>query len=146
MLRTSGTVGGVLADSKQLSALARFAVIPLASLGERYCRRGLRPVSQAPHDAGRLRAPGCGHGGRICVARLGTVGLTQMRELHEVPGYDVRRVQPFEAIKRYVCGGCARDIGTGVGHVVAVPTEAPELRRHWHWGCWQARDRRRPLG
>ncbi|WP_419920668.1 hypothetical protein [Candidatus Poriferisodalis sp.] len=69
-----------------------------------------------------------------------------MRDDEEVPGYEVRRVQPYEARKRYVCGGCANDIDAGVGHIVAVPTEAPDLRRHWHWGCWQARDRRRPRG
>jgi len=24
----------------------------------------------------------------------------------------------------------------GLGHEVVVPTLAPELRRHWHTGCW----------
>ncbi|WP_419931332.1 hypothetical protein [Candidatus Poriferisodalis sp.] len=49
-------------------------------------------------------------------------------------------------MKRYTCGGCANTIEVGVGHVVAVPVDAPDLRRHWHWGCWSAKDRRRPLG
>jgi len=57
---------------------------------------------------------------------------------------EVRRVQPFEATKRYVCPGCNQGIETGIGHVVAVPKEAPDLRRHWHHSCWANRDRRRP--
>jgi hypothetical protein len=57
---------------------------------------------------------------------------------------EVRRVQPFLATKRYRCPGCSHDIGVGVGHVVAVPPDAPELRRHWHHPCWAARHRRRP--
>lgn len=57
---------------------------------------------------------------------------------------EVRRVQPYEATKSYVCPGCTRDIPAGTGHVVAVPIEAADLRRHWHRGCWSARDRRRP--
>ncbi len=69
-----------------------------------------------------------------------------MRKLESVPGFDVRAMQPYEATKRYVCGGCGNPIPSGVGHLVAVPIESPDLRRHWHWGCWQARDRRRPVG
>jgi hypothetical protein len=57
---------------------------------------------------------------------------------------DVRRVQPYQATKAYVCPGCNRDIPAGTGHVVAVPIEAPELRRHWHRGCWEQRHRRMP--
>ncbi|MGZ4694367.1 MAG: hypothetical protein ACXWBN_10735 [Acidimicrobiales bacterium] len=59
---------------------------------------------------------------------------------------EVRRVQPYEATKPYVCPGCTRDIPAGTGHLVAVPVEAPDLRRHWHKGCWDARDRRWPRG
>ena len=57
---------------------------------------------------------------------------------------EVRRVQPYQATKPYRCPGCGRDIPTGTGHLVAVPTDAPDLRRHWHSGCWVARSRRRP--
>jgi len=57
---------------------------------------------------------------------------------------DVRFVQPYEATKAYVCPGCNRDIPPGTFHVVAVPRDAPDLRRHWHRGCWDARHRRRP--
>lgn len=59
-------------------------------------------------------------------------------------GVEVRRVQPYQAAKRYLCPGCNQDIDAGVGHVVAVPHDTPDLRRHWHHACWEHRDRRRP--
>ncbi|MBM3816077.1 MAG: hypothetical protein FJW13_03565 [Actinobacteria bacterium] len=52
---------------------------------------------------------------------------------------EVRRVQPYEAHKEYVCPGCHRSIPAGMGHLVCVPSEAPDLRRHWHKGCWERR-------
>lgn len=52
---------------------------------------------------------------------------------------EVRRVQPYEAHKEYVCPGCNRTIPAGTGHCVAVPRDAPDLRRHWHNACWQRR-------
>lgn len=57
---------------------------------------------------------------------------------------EVRRVQPYQATKEYVCPGCNQEIGIGVGHVVVVPLDTPDLRRHWHHACWANRDRRRP--
>ena len=57
---------------------------------------------------------------------------------------DVRRIQPYQARKAYACPGCHQDIPPGLGHVVAVPLDAPDDRRHWHRGCWEARGRRRP--
>ena len=72
--------------------------------------------------------------------------MAPIRQLEPVPGFEVRRVQPYQATKRYICGGCGNAIEAGTGHVVAVPLGAVDLRRHWHWGCWQARDRRRPVG
>lgn len=57
---------------------------------------------------------------------------------------DVRRLQPYEATKTYLCPGCNRDIRPGTGHIVAVPREAADLRRHWHHGCWDGRHVRRP--
>ncbi len=59
---------------------------------------------------------------------------------------EVRRIQPYQATKTYVCPGCNQDIRPGTGHVVAVPLLAADLRRHWHHGCWAARHRRRPGG
>jgi hypothetical protein len=60
------------------------------------------------------------------------------------PDVEIRRVQPYEALKAYVCPGCNQDIPTGTGHLVAVPPSAPDLRRHWHRGCWANRSTRRP--
>ena len=56
---------------------------------------------------------------------------------------EVRRVQPYEARKTYLCPGCNQPIAVGTGHVVVVPRAAPDLRRHWHHPCWENRDRRR---
>lgn len=50
---------------------------------------------------------------------------------------EVRRIQPYQAVKTYLCPGCNRDIPPGTGHVVVVPRTAPDLRRHWHKGCWE---------
>ena len=53
----------------------------------------------------------------------------------------VRFVQPYQADKTYQCPGCNREIPEGFGHLVVTPVESPDLRRHWHRGCW---NRRRP--
>jgi len=58
----------------------------------------------------------------------------------------VRHVQPYEAVKAYRCPGCDHEIGRGLGHEVVVPIDAPELRRHWHSGCWHREQRRRARG
>ena len=50
---------------------------------------------------------------------------------------EVRRVQPYQATKTYVCPGCNQEIRPGTGHVVVVPLDAPDLRRHWHHPCWE---------
>ena len=57
---------------------------------------------------------------------------------------EVRRIQPYQARKSYLCPGCNQDIQPGTGHVVVVPPTAPDLRRHWHDACWRQRHRRRP--
>ena len=57
---------------------------------------------------------------------------------------EVRRVQPYQATKEYRCPGCNHTIPAGTGHVVVVPLDAPDLRRHWHAPCWTNRHRRRP--
>jgi hypothetical protein len=57
--------------------------------------------------------------------------------VRNVPGSD----------KPYRCPGCDQEIPPGTGHVVAWPNdERGDLtdRRHWHTGCWRARDRRAP--
>ncbi|MCU1344754.1 MAG: uncharacterized protein JWL70_1020 [Acidimicrobiia bacterium] len=57
---------------------------------------------------------------------------------------DVRRIQPYQAVKTYLCPGCLQDINAGLGHMVVIPVNTPEDRRHWHHACWGNRDRRRP--
>jgi len=49
--------------------------------------------------------------------------------------------------RTYRCPGCEQEIRPGVPHVVAWPADGRgDLadRRHWHTGCWRARDRRTP--
>lgn len=60
------------------------------------------------------------------------------------PGADVevRFVQPYQAVKAYTCPDCGREIPPATGHYVVVPHEAPDLRRHWHRGCWERLTRR----
>lgn len=65
--------------------------------------------------------------------------------LSELAGHEhevVHPVQPYQAVKTYQCPGCENTIAPGVGHLVIIPTEAPDLRRHWHRGCW-FKERRR---
>jgi hypothetical protein len=62
----------------------------------------------------------------------------------ELGKVELRRIQPYEARKRYWCPGCNGDIERGVGHLVVVPLAAPDTRRHWHHACWEHRHRRRP--
>ncbi len=59
------------------------------------------------------------------------------------PDAQTRFVQPYEAMKTYLCPGCRNEIPPGMGHLVAVPPEDPDLRRHWHRGCWTNRKNRR---
>ena len=56
---------------------------------------------------------------------------------------DVRRVQPYQATKAYLCPGCHGEISRGVGHYVVVPIASPDDRRHWHYACWEHRRTRR---
>jgi len=55
----------------------------------------------------------------------------------------VTPVQPYAARKRYVCPGCNGFIAAGEGHLVVVPDDYPDLRRHWHRACWFRELRRR---
>jgi hypothetical protein len=57
----------------------------------------------------------------------------------------VQPIQPYQARKTYVCPGCEAAITPGTGHLVVVPEHAPDLRRHWHRGCWYREQRTRPV-
>ncbi|MFD4998447.1 ATP/GTP-binding protein [Streptomyces buecherae] len=55
----------------------------------------------------------------------------------------VRSVVGSAAGKYYRCPGCDQEIPPGVGHLVAWQSYVGvDDRRHWHRGCWNARDRR----
>ncbi|MDV6011803.1 hypothetical protein [Haloechinothrix sp. LS1_15] len=59
----------------------------------------------------------------------------------------VRSVPGERAIKQYRCPGCDHEIREGTPHVVAWPADSTGSvteRRHWHRGCWHARQRRGP--
>jgi hypothetical protein len=59
----------------------------------------------------------------------------------------VRGIAGGAAAKTYRCPGCDQEVPPGVAHVVAWPADGgggPQDRRHWHTGCWRARDRRTP--
>jgi len=58
-------------------------------------------------------------------------------------GVTVTPVQPYAARKTYVCPGCQASIPPGTFHLVVVPDDEPDLRRHWHRGCWYKELRRR---
>ena len=55
----------------------------------------------------------------------------------------VQPIQPYQSHKRYICPGCESWIEIGIGHLVVVPNHEPDLRRHWHRGCWFKEQRRR---
>jgi hypothetical protein len=59
----------------------------------------------------------------------------------------VRQIFGGAAVKTYRCPGCVQEIRPGVAHIVAWPADErgdASDRRHWHTGCWRARDRRGP--
>ena len=55
----------------------------------------------------------------------------------EADDLEIRRIQPYQAQKSYICPGCNQDITAGTGHLVVVPRAEPDLRRHWHAHCWR---------
>ena len=59
---------------------------------------------------------------------------------------EVRRIQPYQADKTYICPGCNQEIRPGTGHLVIVPVADPASRRHWHSPCFEHRARRHPTG
>ncbi|GGM47640.1 hypothetical protein GCM10011608_35530 [Micromonospora sonchi] len=62
--------------------------------------------------------------------------------------WQVRGISGGASAKTYRCPGCDQEIRPGVAHVVAWPADGRgDLtdRRHWHSGCWRARERRGPI-
>jgi hypothetical protein len=54
-------------------------------------------------------------------------------------GWQLRLVQPYQAVKEYRCPGCDHEIRQRTLHVVVWPDGSPEQRRHWHRSCWDRR-------
>jgi hypothetical protein len=85
------------------------------------------------------------HHGHRCVGSTRGLGISRLITMTgniwdgHFGEVETRRVQPYEALKEYICPGCHRDIPAGMGHTVAVPRDAPDLRRHWHHSCWERR-------
>lgn len=75
------------------------------------------------------------------------IGGAQSTEAHPDGDWYVRRLTGAGSTKPYRCPGCEQEIPAGLPHVVAWPVDGGgDDRRHWHTGCWSARDRRRPPG
>jgi hypothetical protein len=76
-------------------------------------------------------------------ARKGVEGVQQYQDGEWL----VRSIFGGAAVKAYRCPGCTQEIRPGVAHIVAWPIDDrgdESDRRHWHTGCWRARDRRGP--
>jgi hypothetical protein len=63
-------------------------------------------------------------------------------EWAQADGFQVRHVG---GQKPYRCPGCEYPIRVGAWHLVVVPADAPDERRHWHTECWR-RELRRTRG
>jgi len=55
------------------------------------------------------------------------------------PGLEVRSVS---SDKVYRCPGCDHEVRARTQHVVVIPPDTPERRRHWHEVCWRQELRR----
>ncbi|MEM9134188.1 MAG: hypothetical protein AAF962_15985 [Actinomycetota bacterium] len=78
-------------------------------------------------------------GGKTSGRKAATKAAARRPDPSDTPDTEVRFIQPYEATKSYLCPGCNGEIPPGQGHLVAVPPDAPDLRRHWHRGCWMNR-------
>ncbi len=63
--------------------------------------------------------------------------------------WTVRQLSGDTSERSYRCPGCEQQLAPGTPHVVAWPADGAggvADRRHWHTGCWAARERRHPSG
>jgi hypothetical protein len=58
----------------------------------------------------------------------------------QAAGFTVRQVT---GDRPYRCPGCQQVIRPGTVHLVVIPDEGVDLRRHWHAACWRTELRRR---
>ena len=61
----------------------------------------------------------------------------------DLRGLTVVPIQPYQAVKEYLCPGCEQIIPPGTFHLVVIPDETVDMRRHWPHGCWPKEVRRR---
>lgn len=73
-------------------------------------------------------------------------GGTERAEQWRGREYRVRTLSGAGSVGPYRCPGCDQLLAANTPHLVAWPAEdlAATDRRHWHTGCWSARDRRAP--
>jgi len=102
-----------------------------------------RPDSERPKKAKTAKAGPKKRGSAKNAKRAPKRKAPRRPDPSDTDDAEVRFVQPYQATKAYLCPGCNRDIPEGMGHMVAVPPDAPDLRRHWHRGCWANRQSRR---
>ena len=76
--------------------------------------------------AARDRAPGPG--------RPNVFGA-EAPEWALLPGHEVR--VSLGTDKTYRCPGCDHEVRPGVQHLVVLPRESLDERRHWHTECWR---------
>ncbi|TAN20261.1 MAG: hypothetical protein EPN30_10835 [Actinomycetota bacterium] len=57
----------------------------------------------------------------------------------------LKAIQGYQATKTYICPECNDIIEKGAPHLVLVPIDAPDLRRHWHNYCWVRKQNRVPI-
>ena len=60
-------------------------------------------------------------------------------EWADAPGFDVRHVG---GEKEYRCPGCDHVVRQDAWHLVVVPQDDVDSRRHWHTECWRSELRR----
>ena len=53
----------------------------------------------------------------------------------EATGYEIRHVG---GQKEYRCPGCDHVVRAGSWHLVVVPQDDVDARRHWHTECWRS--------
>lgn len=61
----------------------------------------------------------------------------------DAPGFEVRT--SMGGTKGYRCPGCDHAVRAGVQHLVVVPRDSVDERRHWHTECWRTELRRSGL-
>ena len=114
------------AKAKRRAELMAKGVDPdIFDVGKKAGKKRRRKKKARPTDSGRRRRQ-----------------TGPMFDPSAVEDAEIRFVMSGEATKAYRCPGCNRDIPPAMGHLVAVPPDEPDLRRHWHRGCWQNRHTR----